>query len=607
MIRGARQFAAKYYLLVGSAAGLIVGLILRAGGLKTIDQWFLAVVALAAAVILLLEVIDNLRQGYFSAPIILVMAIVLAVILRQFATALVLPLLGEAIRLINNIVLRRAGASSQKLIDLELPKTVKLIKAGQQTEVPLADFSKGDVFSLAAGEIVPLDGVIINGEATIDEANLIVRSEPGYKSVGDKILAGSVNLDGALTVRADNTSDANLLKTIKRMAKAAASSRAPLTRLTDIFSLPYLGLVIFVALTVGLVNHSGLRSLEVLSAATMAPLVLVAPLGFIAGLNQLARRGVFVESAAKLENLALAKTIIFAKNGTLNDDKFSLETIKTYAGFTKHEVLKLAASLEQDSNHILAAPIIQAAIDRQLKIIRAKNVLAFSAGLSAKIQQDQILLGSAKFLKDSGVVLAKDVDNLPETCAMLAVGQRLAAVFKFTSEIRPEAAETISELKSLGLKNLLILTGDSLASAQLVSKDLAIKGGSGELTPAEKILAVENMQPRPVVYLGARPNDLAAMASAEVGVAFNGRCHNLARESAAAIIVESDLEYLALGVAIAKKTVAATKQTIIFGLILSLGLLIIFASGWFTAIFGAVIQAAIAVIIILATWFRLKN
>lgn len=607
MIQTIKHFLVQYYLLIGGVAGIIVALILQAAGLKLIGNWTLAILSLAAAVVLLIEVIDTLRHGHFGTSVIFVAAIVLAVPLKQYWTAITLTAALGFTKLLNNYALARAGAPLNKLLDVKLPKTNKLIKGKLLREVATAKIRPGDILQLAAGEIVPADAVIKAGESNIDETPLFAHSEATYKKIGDRVLAGSINLDGDLVVQVLFSAADSLTMQLKRLARAALASEAPLSRLADKFNLPFLALVSFMAVVSGLLDHSALRSLEILVVATPACLILTAPLAFLAGLSQVARRGLFAQSAAKLEILAAPQTIVFSKNGTLTNDKFELDDIKTYAGFSKIDVLGWAAALEQHSTHRLAMPIIQAALKRNLKIVKAKNVQQVPGGLSATLKSAQILLGNPKLLELNGVELSKDVKKLAKTAALLAVDGKLAGVLQFANDVRPEAAEMVVAVKAGGVNNLTILTGDSPASAQALGKKLGLKVSGSQLSPAEKLYGVESLMPRPVVFVGDGLSDAAALMSADVGLAFNVRQAPASCDCASAVIIESDLGGVALVLDLAGQTTAIAKQNILAGLILTLGLIMVFASGNFRPLYGAIIQEFITVFVVVLTLVRFKS
>ncbi|MGH7237159.1 MAG: heavy metal translocating P-type ATPase, partial [Candidatus Saccharimonadales bacterium] len=526
--------------------------------------------------------------------------------LKQYWTAITLTAGLGFTKLLNNYARLRAGAPLNKLLDAKLPKTSKLIKGKRLSEVSVAKIRPGDVLQLVAGEIVPADAVITAGESSVDETALFACAEASSKTIGDRVLAGSINLDGDLVIQVLFSADDSLTRQLKRLARAGLASEAPLSRLTDKFNLPFLALVSFMAVVSGLLGHSGLRSLEILAVATPACLILTAPLAFLAGLNQAACRGIFVRSAAKLEILAAAQTIAFSKNGTLTNDNFELDNIKTYAGFSKIEVLSWAAALEQNSSHPLAKPIIQATLKRNLKIIKVKNVQQVSGGLSATLKSAQILLGNAKFLELRGVELPKDVKKLAKTTALLAVSGQLAGVLQFANDVRPEAAAMVAAAKASGLNSLTILTGDSPASAQALGKKLGLKVSGSQLPPAEKLYGVESLAPRPVVFVGDGVSDAAALMSADVGLAFNVGQAPAGCESAGAVITQPNLDDVALVLDLARQTPAIAKQNILAGLIVTLGLIMVFASGRFTPIFGAIIQEFITVFVVVLTLARFK-
>ena len=313
------------------------------------------------------------------------------------------------------------------------------------------------------------------------------------------------------------------------------------------------------------------------------------------------RYGIIVKTGSALERLAEAKSIAFDKTGTLTQGNLVVETVTAFSGFDKDEVLRLAASLEQSSNHVVAQAIVDAAKNQRIKLTKAKHITEISGrGLSATLRGQEILIGRLSLLEERGVKLPPKFKHsaVTKTAVYVALDGQLGGVITFKDEVRAEAKATLERLRALGIKEIFMVTGDSQATARNIAKQLGLTGVHAEMLPADKLRILEQSKHRPLVFVGDGVNDAPALTSADVGIALGARGSTAASESADMVIMLDDVSRVATALIIAKGTFRIARQSILVGIGLSLLLMVIFATGKFPPLAGAIVQEVVDVVVI---------
>ncbi|HMH31040.1 MAG TPA: heavy metal translocating P-type ATPase, partial [Methylomirabilota bacterium] len=383
--------------------------------------------------------------------------------------------------------------------------------------------------------------------------------------------------------------------------RSASANQAPFVRLADRYALPFTFFAYAIAITAWIVSGDAVRFLEVIVVATPCPLLLAAPIAVISGMARASRYGIIVKTGSALERLAEARTIAFDKTGTLTSGILTVDDVRAFGSHTKDEVLALAASLEQSSNHILAQAIVTEAKQQKLKLKKLKNVKEIAGrGLQAQLKGDEIVIGRLSLLENHGVTLPAKFkpESIRETATYLAVNGELAGVITLSDEIRPETEATMENLRLLGLRNFMMVTGDNRTTALAIASKLGINEVYSDMLPADKLRVLDESKQRPVAFIGDGVNDAPVLAAADVGIALGARGSTAASESADMVIMLDDLSRVATGVEIAKRTFGIARQSILVGIGLSLILMLVFSTGKFSALSGAIIQEVVDVIVI---------
>lgn len=595
------RLLAAHKLLTFTIIAAIVGLLLQLTRHETALHWVLGTVAGIACIPLVRDMWEDFSAGSYGIDILALAAVVTAIILRQSWAAIIVVLMLLIGEILRAYVERRATVEFTALA-AKLPHTGRVIRANRAVEVPLSGVRVGDKLRVDAGEMIPVDGIIISGEATVDVSNLTDGITPVAATARDTVFSGSVVAEGSLTIRATQVAVQSTYQQIVKLVKAAASSQAPLVRLTDRYGLPFTIFALALGGVMWLIGGHAVRFLEVIIVASPAALVLAAPLSIVSGMNRASRHGIIIRTAAALEHLAAAKTMAFNKTGTLTEGTAKVDDIIVFHGHTKQEVLGYAAALTADSEHSLGTAITAKAIAGKLKIAKVRHEVRSIHGVSGVAGGKRILVGRMSLMERHEVTLPPRYDfaKLKQMLAYVAVDGQLAGIITFTDNIRPEAQATLNQLKRLGIRHFMIITGDHAAAAKAVGKQLGITDITADALPAAKLHTIEAVRHRPVAFVGDGASDALVLTTADIGIAVGAHAARAASESADIVIAGDGIEKVSLVVGIAKHTLRVARQSIIVGIVLSLALMGIFATGRFLPIYGALVSEVVDIVVMLS-------
>jgi heavy metal translocating P-type ATPase len=600
MLKKIRQFFKNYRLLGFVIVATLVSLALDLTGKDTIAHWILTITASIAVLPLLWDMLQTLRNGEYGIDILAATAIITSVLLKEYWAGIIIVLMLTGGEALEDYAERRAKTELTALLERK-PKQAHLIKGKNTVDVKVSAVHVGDKLAILPGEVVPVDCVILEGSSSLDESSLTGESIPVDKQEGDELLSGSVNIEGALTVQALHSAADSQYEQIIKMVKSAASSRAPFVRLADRYSIPFTIVAFLIAGTVWLISGDAVRFLEVLVVATPCPLLLGAPIALISGMSRAAKHGVIIKTGSALERLAETETVAFDKTGTLTRGVPVVDTVTTFHNHTKQEVLDYAAALEQNSTHVLAGAIVDAAAKAKGKVLKAKQVKELAGhGLSGRLQGKTVVVGRFSLLEAEDIELPKHYKpaTLKQTATYVAINGRLAGVISFSDEIRSETKHMLERLRKAGIRHTLMVTGDNAGTAHAIADSLGIERVEADCLPGDKIRAIEGITERPVAFVGDGVNDAPVLTAADVGIALGTRGSTAASESADVVILLDDVGKVASSIEIARRTFSIARQSILVGIIISLGLMGVFATGRFRAVQGALLQEVVDIIVI---------
>lgn len=600
MIRKVRSFFRDYKHFGLVLLAIIVSLGLDLSGKDVYAHWILGGTALLSALPLVWGMIEDLRTGKYGIDLLAATAIITSVILREYWTAIIIVFMLTGGESLEDYAERRARIELDALLT-RAPKKAHVLRGRKILDIAVKEVRVGDKLIVKPGEIVPVDGIILDGETSLDESSLTGESLPVTKKVGDDLLSGALNIEGAITIRAVHSAEDSQYEQIIKLVKSAASTESPFVRLTDRYSIPFTLISFAIAGSAWAISGEPIRFLEVIVVATPCPLLLAAPIALISGMSRAAKHGIIIKTGSALEKLAAVRTIAFDKTGTLTHGTPVVGVITNFKPFSAKEVLAAAASLEESSNHILAHAIVTAAKEKNLKIVKAKQLQENPGhGLTARVGKQHVVAGKLDFMKQHGISIPSDfkTDTIKSTVTFVGIDGKLAGVISFTDELRAESKPMLAHLRKLGIKNFLMVTGDNKAAAASVAKKLEINQVVDEALPADKVRALEEATPRPVAFVGDGVNDAPVLTASDVGIALGARGSTAASESADVVIMLDDVAHVSQAVEIAQRTFAIAKQAILIGIGMSIVLQMIFFTGRFRPALGAALQEVVDVSVI---------
>ncbi|MGP1629823.1 MAG: heavy metal translocating P-type ATPase [Giesbergeria sp.] len=528
----------------------------------------------------------------------------------------------------------QTSAAIKSLLGLA-PKTARRINAdGTEEDVPLSHVHEGDRLRVRPGEKVPVDGVVVEGSSAVDESMLTGEPLPMTKRQGDKLIGATMNTSGALVMQSEHVGSATVLSQIVQMVAQAQRSRAPMQRMADVVAGYFVVTVISIALLTffawgffgpnsatesswvfGLIN-----AVSVLIIACPCALGLATPMSIMVATGKGATNGVLFRDAAAIENLRKVDTLIVDKTGTLTEGRPTFERAVPAQGFDKEEILRLAASLDQGSEHPLAAAIVAAAKEQSLKLSKPEAFDSESGiGVRGKVDDKSLALGNTAHMNQLGIQVdalnsqAEELRSQGASVMYLAVDGKLAGLLAVSDPIKVTTAEALKALRDAGLR-VVMATGDGLTTAKAVGKRLGIDEVHGEVKPADKLKLVEKLQAegRIVAMVGDGINDAPALARADIGIAM-GTGTDVAMNSAQLTLIKGDLRGIATALALSEATVANMKQNLAFafvynafGVPLAAGVLYAF-TGWLLSPMFAALAMSLSSASVISNALRLRN
>ncbi|TJV72854.1 MAG: heavy metal translocating P-type ATPase [Mesorhizobium sp.] len=593
-------------LLLIAVLGLALGLGVWRNGIDIASPdviWTAATLPVVAA--LAISILRDFWIGRVGVDAIALVSMSAALLLGQALAAVVVAIMYAGGTVLEDLARGRAERNLRALTD-RAPRVAHRKSAHGTETVAIDQVAVGDELLVRAGELLPVDGVLIDASARVDESTVTGEPLPERRGAGDALRSGTVNVGEAFVMRASAIADKSTYAAIVRMVAAAQTAKAPFIRIADRFALLLLPATLLIAAIAWYLSGDPIRALAVLVVATPCPLILAAPVAFIGGVSRAARAGILMKGSAALEALAQIRTAIFDKTGTLTLGGAELIEIDVAPGQGTDEPLRLLASLEQASHHVLADSIVRIARHGNLLLSQPCDVREHRGeGLEGQVDGMSVVVGSRPLVlgngplpswAESGESRYRDTQVLR---VFLAIDGRLAAVFTFGDAIREDAPGTVEALRSAGVTRIVMLTGDDGAAAEKVSASLDLDAVFANATPADKVGTVEaEKAAAPTMMIGDGINDAPALAAATVGIAMGARGGTASSEAADVVVLTDRLEPVAGALRIARRTRGIALQSIVVGLGLSGAAMIAAAMGHITPVAGALLQEGIDVAVI---------
>jgi heavy metal translocating P-type ATPase len=567
--------------------------------------WATAIVV--ALVPLTWSVARSLLHGDVGVDAIALLAMAGALALGELlAGAVIALMLGGG----NALEIAASGRAKRELTALlqRAPRIAHRHADGIVEEVAVDVLAPGDVVLVRAGEVVPVDGVVVRGQATIDESALTGEPLPVSVASGSPVRSGTANAGDAFDLRATRPASESAYAAIVRLVEEAEGQRAPFVRMADRYAAILLPVTVVLAGVAWAFSGDPVRALAVLVVATPCPLILAAPIALVSGVSRAARKGIVVKGAGVIEQLGRARTVLLDKTGTLTLGAPAVERVISVDSVGEGELLRLAASVDQLSAHVVAEALVHDAERRGLRLAEARQVHEHPGeGIAADIDGHRVAVGSRGFLREHGVAMAPDgvpgLDVPGRSAVQVGIDGSLAGAIVMADHARPEASDAVAELRAAGARRVAMVTGDDRPTAEEVARAVGVDEIYAECDPQGKLAVLRDIErdptARPVVMVGDGVNDAPALAAADVGIAMAGAGATVSAEAADVVITVDRIDRVAQALSIGRRSMTIARQSVLAGMGLSFAAMIAAALGHIPPVAGALLQEGIDVAVIL--------
>ncbi len=493
----------------------------------------------------------------------------------------------------------RAKKGLKKLIYLA-PTVGRIIKEGKELSVNAEYIAVGDILRVLPGEKIPVDGIIIGGETSIDQSVMTGESIPADKAVGDSVFCGTLNRFGTIDIRATKVGEDSSLQKLIRMVKEAEDKKAPMARIADKWASLLVPVALIIAIIAGVVTEDIVRAVTVLVVFCPCALVLATPTAIMAAIGQATKQGVIIKSGEALEKMGRVDTVAFDKTGTLTKGELAVSDIIAFSG-SETRLLTLAASAESKSEHPIAKAIVAFAREKELPLAEPNAFKMQSGrGIYARVGERALLCGNEKYLEESGVSLGeRALFTLSElrlqgkaTVIIASEGEALG-VIALSDTLREESEAIVERLKAMQVSALL-LTGDNQKTAEYFAKNVGIEQVYSELLPEEKVQNIEKLQAqgKTVAMIGDGVNDAPALKSASVGIAMGGLGSDIAVEAADIALMSDDISKLPYLKRLSLAAVRTIKFSISLSMLINIAAVVLSVLGLLDPTTGALVHNA---------------
>lgn len=585
--------------------GLVAGLLAYTRGDSPLAHWIWGASTVPVVVALAVSIARDVFRGRMGVDAIAFLSMIAALVLGQTLAGIVVAIMYAGGTVLEDFAVARAERSLKQLVD-RAPRIAHRRSDQSVEDVPVDDIKIGDAILVRAGEVIPVDGLITSASAVIDESALTGEPIPVTRSERDEVRSGTVSAGQTFSMRATATAGESTYAGIVRLVAAAQTAKSPFIRLADRYALLLLPVTLLVAGGAWLLTGDPIRGLAVLVVATPCPLILAAPVAFIAGVSQAARRGVLIKGGAALEALARTHTVLFDP-GTLTVGGARLIAVETAPGESADAVLRLAGSLEQASQHVVASAIVSAATSKGLSLQMPELVHeVMGSGVEGVIGGEKVRVGSQQLIfgahrpDDWAMRALRRASWRSALSVFVSVNGRTIGALLLADELRKETPRAVQSLRAAGVARIVMVTGDRADAAETIGAGLDLDAVLSDRVPSDKVDAVAMEQRlHPTVMVGDGINDAPALAAADVGIALGARGASASSEAADVVILVDRLDRVSEAIAIARRAHRIALESIVWGMALS-GIAMGFAAfGFLTPVAGALTQEAIDVAVIL--------
>ena len=551
-----------------------------------------------------------------KADVLVSLALIASVIIGEIFAAGEISVIMTIGALLEDLTVQKAQSGIENLVKLT-PKQARIIIDNKEIMINADDIEIGDIVRVIAGETIPVDGVIIKGQGSIDESIMNGESLPVDKYVGDDVLSGTINQYSTFDIKATKTSQDSSLKRMIKLVKEADSKKAPIVSLTDRWATWIVVIALVFSIGTYLVTHQILRSVTILVVFCPCALILATPTAIMAGIGNASKYGMLIKGGDVVERLSKIKNIAFDKTGTLTYGKLSVVEYKSFCPeYDDETFLKILASVEAYSEHPLGKAITSYYKENNEELLDIQNFIVNPGkGITANLGEKSILVGNLKLIKDVDINLNKDIINISEeftkkgcTVIYLSIDNKLIGYVALSDILREEAKEVISYIKSQKI-NPVMLTGDNKNSAQNIASIVGIDDINPSLLPEDKMNIIKNLEDSksPTCMIGDGVNDALALKYSSVGISMGAIGSDIAIEASDIALASDDIKNIPYLLYLSKKTMKTIKLNVTFSLALNFFAIILAMTGILNPVVGALVHNLGSVFVILNSAKLLKT
>jgi heavy metal translocating P-type ATPase len=605
MIDWCLEYGHPIAVFFGIAVGLITDIWISPVGAELI--WALTVALGGFPVVW--KTVKGMFKGQFASDIVASLAIVTSLIMGQFLAGAVVVLMQSGGEALEEYGLSRAKSSLDHLLR-RAPQTARRLHNGEIEEISVAQVRIGDRLVVRPGDLIPVDGKVLEGSSDVDESALTGEPLPRGRGPGDIVLSGTIATNGALTMEAERDASGSQYAKIVELMRKAQEQKAPIERIADRAAIFFTPLTLAMALIGYLYTQDPVTVLSVFVVATPCPLILAVPIAIMAGVSRAARSGIICKGGAPLEELGHTQAVVFDKTGTITVGEPFVERILPIDHIEEREFLRLVASLEQLSSHVVAKSIVAKAKDLKLPLqVPSEVVETPGRGVAGRVDGHDLAVGSLRYLRELKLDQAADrlearmesPDLRGRMLASVVMDGEAAGFVVLGDRLRPGAPLLIETLKRKGIRYISMLTGDNETNAALIAHETGIDHYAANLLPAQKVDDVKKIAAKfpYTVMVGDGINDAPALASARVGIAMGAHGAAISAEAADVVLLVDDISKIGEIISIGQRTLAIAWQSVLLGIGLSFVLMCFAAAGKIPPVAGALSQEVIDVVVIL--------
>lgn len=600
----------KFFTILG--IGVVAAILDFLCGAPKIGGWpisgiLIDIFGIFMAITMLREMIETLESGRWGVDILAIIAVVSTMIVGDYWAAWMILIMLTGGESLEDYATSQADKELRSLLK-NSPRIADKLVNGKIEEVKVDELKIGDIVLIKPGSQVPVDGKIIKGNSSFDQSSLTGESVPVDKKVGDDLMSGSINGDAAVEMKVTKVAKDSEYQSIVALVKSSEAKPAKFVKMADRYAVPFtiISLIIGIAamITSAVTNPAlgwqahFLRFAQVMVVASPCPLLIAAPVAMVSGMSSMSRSHIIVKSGTTLEKLSRTLTFAFDKTGTLTENQLVIDQVvlPENSSISKEELQSLAASVEQQSSHVIATSLVKGTNKNLIKpVTNLKEATA--KGVSGEVDGKLVKVGKLSYVDPDHEKI-----TVQSTAVFVSIDNKFAGYITFQDQIRKNTPETIARLRRQGVKQIMMLTGDRRSVADKVAKEAGIKESEvhADLLPAQKIQAIRDVKPdlRPVAMVGDGVNDAPSLMAADVGIAMGAKGATAASESADAVIMVNDLSKINDAVAISKHTMKVANVDVLTAIGVVIIIELIAFTGVIPAFWGAILQEVVDMITI---------